>query len=267
MVALTSIFQFPTLFKTLFKNLFRAQGEVTVRESLHELTAWSKTAEVGLYIHKRKDRQTSLIKDWKEIFHELGNKQSLLSSLKESPFFKAFMDTGILYESKMIMLDQCLRILNEVQRKWLYLEPILFGGSLPSEKHRFHQIDNDFRGIMSKVEDGARLFDLADDRIYPDLKSTLETNNEQLNHCQKSLCNFLEQKRAILPRFYFVGDDDLLEILGQSNDPNVMQRHFKNLFQAIKKVSVRNTTIHAFESSHGEVVGLSEVSLDAMSKM
>lgn len=35
---------------------------------------------------------------------------------------------------------------------------------------------------------------------------------QQMDICQKALANFLEDKRAAFPRFYFIGDDDLLEV-------------------------------------------------------
>jgi dynein heavy chain 2, cytosolic len=60
------------------------QGEVTIREALQELVAWGQTAEVKLTEHEQDGRQTPLIKDWKDLFLELGDKQSLLASLKES---------------------------------------------------------------------------------------------------------------------------------------------------------------------------------------
>lgn len=41
---------------------------------------------------------------------------------------------------------------------------------------------------------------------------------------------FLQEKRSAFPRFYFIGDDDLLEILGQSTNPLVIQSHLKKLF-------------------------------------
>jgi len=52
---------------------------------------------------------------------------------------------------------------------------------------------------------------------------------EQLERCQKALNDFLEEKRAKYPRFYFIGDDDLLEILGQSKNKNVILTHLKKL--------------------------------------
>ena len=42
------------------------------------------------------------------MFLELGDKQSLLASLKESAFFKAFADQGQVFDTKMAALDSHL---------------------------------------------------------------------------------------------------------------------------------------------------------------
>jgi dynein heavy chain 2 len=68
------------------------------------------------------------------------------------------------------------------------------------------------------------------------LKDMLDMTLDQLERCQKALNEFLEDKRSKFPRFYFIGDDDLLEILGQSRNPNVIQSHLKKLFAGIAKV-------------------------------
>ena len=70
--------------------------------------------------------------------------QSLLGSLKASPFFGAFSDTVAQYQSKLTLLDDVLAKLNPIQRKWVYLEPIFGRGALPHEQARFTRVDEEF---------------------------------------------------------------------------------------------------------------------------
>ncbi len=44
------------------------------------------------------------------------------------------------------------------------------------------------------------------------LQESLQQMLQQMEICQKALSNFLEDKRSAFPRFYFIGDDDLLEV-------------------------------------------------------
>lgn len=258
----------------------RAQGEVTIREALQELRAWSETAEFHLMEHvsdAQGGRTTALIREWKDLFTEVGDNQSLLQSLKESQYFKPFADQAGQFEVKLALLDACLADMNSIQRKWVYLEPIFGRGALPSEQARFRRIDDEFRDIMGRIEGDKRVFNLADDSMFPGLRDTLATMLDQLERCQKALSDYLEEKRSKMPRFYFIGDDDLLEILGQAKNPTVIQSHLKKLFQGVHKVEFNEakTQINAICSVAGEVVQLGspvvitddvEVWLDSLAK-
>jgi dynein heavy chain len=46
--------------------------------------------------------------------------------------------------------------------------------------------------------------------------------SERLDVCQKSLSDYLNTKRASFPRFFFISDDELLSVLGNS-DPTSIQ--------------------------------------------
>lgn len=66
----------------------------------------------------------------------------------------------------------------------------------------------------------------------------LNEMNTKLEDIQKSLDMYLETKRQIFPRFYFLSNDDLLEILGQSKNPEAVQAHLKKCFDNIKSLKM-----------------------------
>ena len=49
----------------------------------------------------------------------------------------------------------------------------------------------------------------------PGLLESLQTNNELLDQIMKCLDDYLESKRVVFPRFYFLSNEELLEILAQ----------------------------------------------------
>ena len=244
----------------------RAQGEVTIREALAELKAWSETAEFALTEHVSlvSGRRTPLIRDWKQLFVEVGDNQALLGSLKESPYFRPFADTAAVFEAHLATLDACAQSLSAIQRRWVYLEPVFGRGALPSEAARFARTEEEYRALMLGVGRDPRVFSLVEGGASAGLVDALATMLEQLERCQRALADFLEERRSAFPRFYFIGDDDLLEILGQATDPAVVQAHLKKLFQGVARVEFGGgggggsgaSLITALCSSTGEVVRL-----------
>lgn len=66
-----------------------------------------------------------------------------------------------------------------------------------------------------------------------DLGRQLERLSDLLSRIQKALGEYLEKQREQFARFYFVGDEDLLEMIGNARDVKVVQRHVNKLFAGI----------------------------------
>lgn len=85
--------------------------------------------------------------------------------------------------------------------------------------------------------------------LYPGLLETLQRNNALLEQIMKCLESYLETKRVAFPRFYFLSNDELLDILAQTRNPHAVQPHLRKCFDAIARLEFAIKASEEGESS------------------
>ncbi|KAJ1345264.1 hypothetical protein BSLG_000778 [Batrachochytrium salamandrivorans] len=180
------------------------------------------------------------IKSTEELFELLEDNQVTLSSMKASKYFLSFQDQVDNWERTLTHIMEAIEILLVVQRQWIYLENIFVGAEdirkqLPKESAVFDSVNSSWGDILKKIHKDRNVLRATH---IQGLLQTLTEMNSHLEKIQKSLDMYLETKRQAFPRFYFLSNDDLLEILGQAKDPNSVQPHLKKCFDNIHKLEL-----------------------------
>ena len=233
----------------------RAHVEISIRESLREIEVWAGSTEfVVIESTDSLEKRIYLIRDWGDYLSELGDQQRLISTLKESPYYQNFSDPIDLWENKLATTDAVLTLFCEIQRRWLYLEPVFCRGVFPSERSAFMTTHNTIVTLMNQAHTSKCIVPFS---AQKGLVDKLERILQKLLSSQKALSSYLEDKRNSFSRFFFLGDDDLLEILGR---PLSVQTHLRKLFAGIASLKVHddNVTVTAAQSLTGEIIGLSK---------
>ncbi|KAF1993187.1 dynein heavy chain [Amniculicola lignicola CBS 123094] len=240
----------------------QAQGEMALEEFLKQVRETWQNYALELVNYQSKCR---LIRGWDDLFAKCSENLNSLQAMRHSPYYKEFEEDASGWEEKLNRVHVLFDVWIDVQRQWVYLEGVFTGNAdikhlLPMESSRFQNINSEFLSVMKKVSRQPGVLEVLN---ISGVQKSLERLAELLNKIQKALGEYLERERVSFPRFYFVGDEDLLEIIGNSNDTLRIAKHLRKMFAGISGlITDENGVITGFTSKEGEEVMMrKEVSL------
>ncbi|XP_005102124.3 dynein heavy chain 1, axonemal [Aplysia californica] len=235
-----------------------AAKEYAIEKALNKME--SDWENVEFEVHPYKNTGTYMLKSSDEISQQLDDHIVMTQSMAFSPFKKQFEERIANWERTLQLTQDTLEEWINVQRAWLYLEPIFSSDDitkqLPTESKRYNTMERIWRKVMRMAKGEPHVIKICpDENMLTDLKKC----DELLDHVQKGLSEYLETKRAAFPRFFFLSDDELLEILSQTKDPMAVQPHLRKCFENISRLRFEeDLQITKMYSGEGECVDLCE---------
>jgi dynein heavy chain len=183
-------------------------------------------------------KETHKITGCDDIFLVLEDNKVNLVDMRSSRYFFAFEAQVEYWEKTLSRVLETTEVLLAVQRVWMYLENIFVGSEdirrqLPAESATFDKVSGGWRGVMEGMAKDPNALKIC---TADGLLDSLNDMNTKLEKIQNSLDQYLESKRRAFPRFYFLSDHDLLEVLGQAKDPYAVQKHLHNCFDNINSL-------------------------------
>ncbi|KAM9330540.1 dynein axonemal heavy chain 6 [Gastrophryne carolinensis] len=214
----------------------QASGEASLETILKKVEDAWKTTEFTTIPH-RDSKDVFILGGTDDIQVLLDDSTINISTIASSRYVGPIKPRVDEWQRNLALFNQTLDEWLTCQRNWLYLESIFSAPDiqrqLPAEAKMFLQVDKSWKEIMRKVN---RLPNALRAATQAGLLETFQNNNALLDQIQKCLEAYLESKRVVFPRFYFLSNDELLEILAQTRNPQAVQPHLRKCFDAIAKL-------------------------------
>ncbi|KAJ8943600.1 hypothetical protein NQ318_006602 [Aromia moschata] len=230
----------------------QASSEAGLESLLRKVEESWKSLEFTVIAHKDSKDVFILgsLEDVQAVLDESNINMNTISSSKHVGPIKPRVDEWVKN------LDLFSRTLDEwmmCQQSWVYLEVIFSAPDiqrqLPNESKLFTIVDKSWKETMRRTQKMPLAMESA---LYPGLLEQFQRNNALLEQIMKCLESYLETKRVAFPRFYFLSNDELLDILAQTRNPHAVQPHLRKCFDAIARLEFAVKTAEEAEGEGGD---------------
>ncbi|XP_053595266.1 dynein axonemal heavy chain 7 [Microplitis demolitor] len=208
-----------------------------------------------------KDSGVNILTQLDDVILILEEHTIKLQGMRGSAFVKPVENEVKLFYELLVRIRKTIDEWSKLQVQWIYLLPIFTSpdiiAQLPEEAAMFSEVNKTFCEIMESVGEDPRVRESAGSL---GLLEKLEEANELMEKINHGVVEYLEKKRLFFPRFFFLSNDDMLEILSETKDPLRVQPHLKKCFEGIAKLGFNeDREIYSMVGDDGEEIMMQEV--------
>lgn len=153
----------------------------------------------------------------------------------QGKYVEFFIEIVESWREKLGRVDVVVNEWLKVQKNWRILVNIFVGSDdirqqLPEETKIFETVHSEFTEIMIAAHDSPLIIEACTEGR----KTALIEMSQKIKRCEKALNDYLEQKKKIFPRFYFLSNQSLLTILSNGQNPPKVCEFIGDCFDGLK---------------------------------
>ena len=211
-----------------------AQKELKIESKINSIEdSWSR---FRLKFDRHRDTEVFIVAPPDDILEALDEHALHLQSMAGmGKFVEFFRDRVLSWQGTLGEVETTLKMIIMVERQWGALESIFLGSAdiraqLPDDTKIFEAVDVDFKELMGNLSSRPQVITCC---TTEGREAQLRAMNKELEKCEKALNEYLEVKKSIFPRFYFVSNAALLDILSNGNNLPKIMPHIGSVFDGI----------------------------------
>ncbi|KAK9840828.1 hypothetical protein WJX81_007516 [Elliptochloris bilobata] len=237
-----------------------ASGEAALEELLGRLSARWAGLEIPLVPYQGA-KDTWVLGPLEELTTALEDSLVNVSTILSSRYAAGVRADAERMERSLRQLAGLLDEWSGAQRSWLWLDCIFAAPDIqrhmPHEAKAFSAVDRQLRATNRAASGNANALHTA---MAPGLLLSLQRHNGTLEKIGRNLEDYLETKRQAFPRFYFLSNQELLDILAQSKSAEAVQPHVRKCFEGVRRLEFGEgaSEVVALVSGEGERIMLAK---------
>lgn len=211
-----------------------AMKELKIEKKLKEIEQVWSNMELTYAPHN--DTEMYVPKPSEEVVEAIeGHQMELQGIFGMGKFMEYFKERVIHWQTQLRIVDDTLRMWMVVSKSWAGLESIFLASAdirsqLPEDTKRFEGIDSDFKELMKDAVNESNVVNVCSVEGRFEALVSMRT---RLELCQKSLNEYLDIKKKIFPRFYFVSSVALLDMLANGTNPPKIMPYLGDCYDAL----------------------------------
>lgn len=204
-------------------------------------TLEEKWKNVNFMLIPYRNTGTYTIGGWGDIYAVLDEDVLEVQQLEMSQFKGVFAEQISEWYTSLLNISIILEEWKRFQKKWMQLQPIFDSNDIhrqiPTEYKKFKTVNEIWRDLVKQLKENLNVKHFCNKE---NLTEIIQNSNITLEEVERGLNDYIDKKKTIFPRFYFISQEDLIEIISQTKDLNKIKDNLKKIFDNIHFIELKD---------------------------